>query len=110
MTFTDLTNILHSSSLDRGTKLAIMDLVASTENEELLNDTLELVRLWHESDELAKNQLKEALKEIERQYETEVHQAHNAAQQQFRVLSKEIKKTEDMEKAKEAITYHFEEK
>ena len=95
MTFTELTNILHTSSLDRDTKLAIIDLVATTENEELLNDTMELVRVWHESDELAKNQLKEMLKEVERQYETEVNQAHNAAQQQLRVLTKEIKKGEE---------------
>lgn len=107
MTFSDIVYTLQNCSLDKETKLLVIDLISRTEDEDLLNDTMELVQTWYESDLLAKKQLNEALKETEQQYELHIQQAHHIIQRDFRIMGKELEKQQAIADVKDELAYHY---
>ncbi len=64
-----LEEILTSSALDRETKLAAIDLIAMSPDESLVEEVIQLLNDWKESDDQAQDVFKTGLEKIVAKYQ-----------------------------------------
>lgn len=68
----DLLRILRDSELDRESKLRVIEIVSVSQDEELVNDLIDVLKQWDAGDNMAEAETLAALSKIEAHYKEEV--------------------------------------
>lgn len=89
MTLETLGSILQDSSLDRETKLAVIDLVARVPDDDLVRDVMELLESWRAADKAEQAGFLRELEKIENAYRARVAKISQTGIRAARLLSDE---------------------
>jgi hypothetical protein len=98
-----LTTILKQSSLDKETKLMIIDLLSLSNNPELEEQISELVFTWHTADTAIVNTLISAFDDVQREYSQKNKLADTRITQQTRQLADDIGKQQRIKQLRDEI-------
>ncbi len=98
-----LLDALQHGSLDRETKLMIIDLLSLSDDPKLEKDLGELVAAWHEADQAIVAALLERFDDIAKKVEAQEKEAAHDMQKQSLQLADQITRNEQINKVREFI-------
>ncbi len=99
----DLVRILRDGELDRETKLRVIEIVSISQDENLVNDLVELLKQWDAADNAMEKDISESMAHIEEKYKTELKEVELASEQKLEQLESEMNKEDDISDLKQSI-------
>ena len=99
----DLVRILRDGELDRETKLRVIEIVSVSQDENLVNDLVEVLKEWDAADNAMEKDIRNSIMQVEDKYKIEIAQVENSSGQKIEQIESEMNKEDNISDLKKSI-------
>ncbi len=99
----DLLRILRDSELDRDSKLRVIEIVSMSQDQELVNDLIDVLKRWDAGDNMAEAETLADLRKIEAHYRDEMDEIERKTSSSLERIEDEVEKEDGVGDIKKSI-------